>query len=628
MRHFWHALRPFLFLFIAIESLLRLSLLARGLWEVDIATPDILQILLRGLWLDLATAGWALLPVAVVKLIAPASFWERNAGRLTDHLLRLLFVGVLLFDAVAEHLFWSEFSTRFNFIAVDYLVYTQEVIGNIVESYPVGWMLAAIGAVSAGILWGLHRRLPPVSPAPFRARLAGFGAYLLLCGGVFALSNAEQAQFGHNAEAEEIAANGMYNLFHAFWHNEISYERFYARGEPRRVSAHARKLLTEANETMAPDGRIRLVQPAEPEQHPNVMLVVMESMSAEYMGVFGNTQKLTPNLDRLAQNGLSFTQTYATGTRTVRGLEAVTLSLPPTPGQSILRRPGNENLFSLGFIFKDRGYRTQFLYGGYGYFDNMNSFFAGNGFDVIDHTHFAKDEIHFSNVWGVADEDLFAHAIREADRSFAAGTPFMQLIMTTSNHRPYTFPEGRIDRPSKSGRLGGVQYADYSIGKLVEWAETKPWFKDTLFVFVADHTAGAGGKAELDPKKYHIPMIFYAPGRIAPQKFEAIASQIDLAPILLGQLHFHYRTKFYGEDLMHDMDEIPHAFISNYQKVALVKEGTVTVLSPKRQIAQYHWPEAQPEPQPKTELVKDAVAYYQSASWWRDTYKREPTVIQ
>jgi phosphoglycerol transferase MdoB-like AlkP superfamily enzyme len=353
--------------------------------------------------------------------------------------------------------------------------------------------------------------------------------------------------------------------------------------------------------------------------------VVMESMSADYMGIFGNAQGLTPNLDRLAREGLLFSNLYATGTRTVRGLEAVTLSIPPTPGQSIIRRPGNENLFSLGFIFKDRGYDTTFLYGGYGYFDNMNAFFSGNGFDVVDRTRLAEDEIGFANVWGVCDEDMFARAIKEADRSHDKGKPFMQLIMTTSNHRPYTYPDGRIDIPSHSNRLGGVKYADYSVGKLIEQARQKPWFKDTVFVFVADHTAGAGGKAELDPNKYHIPMIFYAPGFVKPARYEKIASQIDMAPVLLGMLRFSYYTKFFGEDLLHDDDEISHAFISNYQKIALVKENEMVVLAPKQHIETYSWPDIKPDAK-ENARVEDAITYYQSASWWKEQFRRIPTV--
>src|SRR5262249_13939190 len=152
--------------------------------------------------------------------------------------------------------------------------------------------------------------------------------------------------------------------------------------------------------------------------------VTVESLSARYMGFSGSELSkghVTPRLDALAGESLLFTRMYSTGTRTVRGLEALSLSLPPTPGQSTVKRPRNENLFAAGFLFRERGYDTKFVYGGYGLFDNMNSFFTANGYDAVDRTDFAADERTFGNVWGVCDEDLFLRVGREADASHAAG---------------------------------------------------------------------------------------------------------------------------------------------------------------------------------------------------------------
>lgn len=631
MKRFFAQLTPFFLAFLFIQFLVRVTLMIRASWsEIDFTAVEVIQMMLRGFWFDVATSAFVLIPVALVFLFTRAGFWEKRAGVWVNNGLRFVFLYSLIFGAVAEHLFWLEFSTRFNFIAVDYLVYTTEVIGNIVESYPLPALLLAIGAAAA--LGTFIMRAKPVMPerkSSMRYRVLGFGAYMVLMLAGYTLSNTDQAQFNDNAQAGEIASNGIYNLFYAFWHNEISYERFYAQRDPSEVQKRARALLEEKNMPFEDEtSLVRLVKPVRPgpEIHKNVILVVMESMSASFMQTFGNNKNLTPNLDKLAKESLFFSNLYATGTRTVRGLEAVTLSVPPTPGQSIVRRPNNDNLFSLGFVFQDRGYDTKFIYGGHGYFDNMNAFFAGNGFATVDRTDMSDDEVHFANVWGVADDDLFAKVIKEADKSYAAGKKFMTLAMTTSNHRPYTYPEGKIDIAPKHGREGGVKYADYSVGKLIEWASAKPWYKDTVFIFVADHTHGAGGKAELDPEKYHIPMMMYAPGFIKPYVYDKIASQIDVAPVLLGQLNFAYRSKFYGEDLMHDDKEVPHAFISNYQKVALIKNNKLTVLAPKKVIDQYNWPDMTPA-KADGDQASDAIGYYQSASWWHDTFRRVPTEL-
>lgn len=626
MRIFLRQLTPYLFIFFLTQTVLRITLLVRSMLEIEIRTPEIVQIMLRGLWFDMVAGSFVLLPIALFLLFTRQRFLQKPAGRITQGIVFFILTFALLFGFISEHLFWSEFTTRFNFIAVDYLIYTQEVIGNINESYPVGLLVGGIAVLAAIITLGTYRKYFYAPFLTLGEKFKGFACHALVCFALYSASNMSQAQFDDNAEAGEIAASGIYNLFYAYWHNEINYDRFYVEHPKEKVKARSRELLDEGEEFEA-DGITRTIKPAGKELHKNVMIISMESMSADYMGAFGSDQNLTPNLDRLAKEGLFFTKLYATGTRTVRGLEAITLSIPPTPGQSIIRRANNDNLYSLGFIFQDRGYDTKFIYGGYGYFDNMNAFFAANGFDILDRTSMSKEETNFANVWGIVDDDMFARAIKEADASYKAGKPFMHLIMTTTNHRPYTYPDGKIDIPSKSSRIGGVKYADYAVGKLIEWSKTKPWFKDTVFVFVADHTAGAGGKAELDPKKYHIPMIFYSPGFIAPKHYDKIASQIDLAPILLGQLNFHYRSKFYGEDLMHDDDEIPHAFVSNYQKVALIKENEITVLAPKRKTTQYAWPD-ESAPRHDSSLIDDTVAYYQSASWWRETYKRIPTVVK
>ncbi|MBY0408115.1 MAG: LTA synthase family protein, partial [Rickettsiales bacterium] len=632
MKGFLKRLLPFAAVYYIVETLLRLSLLARVYWSVEITPAQALQVMLRGLWFDTVTAGFLLLPVALYLAFLPSRKCGGGMDKRVDAALRMLFIFVLLFDAVAEHLFWSEFSTRFNFIAVDYLIYTQEVVGNIRESYSLGWIIMGIVAATFVLACGSYVFFPITGRKVYtRGRAVGVAALLALCASGYAVSDLSQGEIDDNAQATEAADNGIYNLFYAAIHNEIAYDRFYRHEDDAKVYANARALLWEQDaQFVHDDGKdlTRLVQAHGAELHKNVIIVTMESMSADYMGAFGNTSGLTPNLDRLAKEGLSFTQLYATGTRTVRGLEALTLSIPPTPGQSIVRRPGNENLFSLGFIFKDRGYDTTFIYGGYGYFDNMNAFFAGNGFDVLDRNDMASDEVNFANVWGICDEDMFLRAIREADASYAKGRPFMQLVMTTSNHRPYTYPEGRIDIPSHSNRLGGVKYADYSVGQLVEQAKNKPWFKDTVFVFVADHTAGAGSRTELDPVKYHIPMIFYSPGFIEPKEFTPIASQIDMAPVLLGMLNFTYYTKFFGEDVIHDLNEVPHAFISNFQKVALVKDNELNVLGPKRKLEQYHWPTMESYEEEGDTEVLDAITYYQSASLWKEQYKRIPTVVK
>ena len=351
----------------------------------------------------------------------------------------------------------------------------------------------------------------------------------------------------------------------------------------------------------------------------NVVLISVESLSASFMQAFGDKNNITPSLDTLARKGMFFTNLYASGTRTVRGLEALSLSIPPPPGQSIVKRPGNENLFSLGSVFKDKGYTTQYIYGGYGYFDNMNYFFAHNGYEVVDRTALKADEIHYANIWGVADEDLFTLALREMDNNYALNKPFFSHVMTVSNHRPFTYPDGRIDIPPTSQtRDGAVKYTDYSIGQFIKQASQKPWFGNTIFIVVADHCASSAGKQALPVTGYHIPMIIYSPGNIAPQEISSLTAQIDIAPTLLGLLNFSYKTKFFGQDILHTAPEKQRAFLSTYQGLGFLKHDTLVVQSPVKKIMTY-----QPdfttgdarEIEGDTALTREAIAYYQVISW-------------
>ncbi|MGE3065826.1 MAG: LTA synthase family protein [Hyphomicrobiaceae bacterium] len=611
---------PLLIVFLVDQFIVRLTLALRVAHDYADSLASVFSPFIVGAWFDLAVFTAFAIPVVLWWLILPQSWKGGRVDRVASLVGFAVFVFVVLFDSVAEHLFWTEFGARFNFIAVDYLVYTHEVIGNIWESYPVARMLIGISVFVLAVTYLLRGRLyPPRETASFRARIPAAAVALGLPVVMIAATSSSWAVSKANAYESELSLNGIWSLFSAFRHNEINYRKFYATRPDDQVHARMVELNGGADARFVDPGHdqlTRVITHDGPMLRKNVVLVGMESMGAEYSGLFGNSSGLTPNLDRLAREGLLFTNLLATGNRTVRGLEALTLSVPPTPGQSILRRPGNEGLYSLGWVFKERGYDTRFIYGGYGYFDNMNAFFSANGFDVTDRTNLAADEIHFSNVWGVSDEDLFNRVIKEADASHAAGKHFFDVVMTTSNHRPFTYPDGKIDIRSKSGRLGGVKYADYAVGAFIAAAKSKPWFADTVFIFVGDHTAGTSGKVELDPTRYHIMALMYAPELIKPQRYERLMSQIDIGPTLLGLLKTTYRSRFYGKDVLNDRESEPRAFIGIYQKVALVRDGKVAVLGPKREIEGFDGLTRKRLDGVDKTLVDDAIAYYQYASDW------------
>jgi phosphoglycerol transferase MdoB-like AlkP superfamily enzyme len=462
-------------------------------------------------------------------------------------------------------------------------------------------------------------------PAPWGARLRAALPFALLPLFAMLAVHTDQKDLSRSDAQNELAGNGMYEFFAANLNNELSYPRFYATLPPERAMLVARELVGGADAswigTSAAVGMHREVYNPAPDKRLNVVLLSIESLGAEFLGSFGNTAGLTPNIDALSRESLAFTQLYATGNRTVRGMEALALSLPPTPGQSIVKRPGNEALFTLGSIFEDRGYDTSFVYGGYGYFDNLNYFFSHNDYRVVDRTALEAREISHETIWGVADEDLFGHVLRDIDRAMAQPkhAPFFMHILTTSNHRPYTYPAGRIDIPSGSGRNGAVKYTDYAVGKFIREARGKPWFKDTLFLITADHGASARGTSEIPLAKYRIPLLVYSPGHVKPGRFDRLMSQIDIAPTLLGLLEMGYSSKFFGHDVFRSPPAEDRALVANYQTLGYMKDGMLVTLLPKQQVrvstlpAELGLPPANDTANAAT-LREEAISLYQSAS--------------
>lgn len=533
----------------------------------------------------------------------------------------VLYVGTIVFNGISEFFFWNEFGVRYNFIAVDYLVYTNEVVGNIMESYPVVPMTLGIIVVTLLITWYLFRhdlvRTEELKGWQWKA-VVGPGYIAALLAAVGLLNFNTRFQDSGNVYVNELQANGLYKFYDAFVKNSLDYEQFYI----TRPEADAEAFVHEVYGSTGDN--LRTVQSGEgAEIRRNIVLVTIESMSASYMERFGNTESITPVLDSLYRLGMAFDRVYATGNRTVRGLEAVTLSLPPCPGQSIIKRPNNAGMHSTGALLREKGYNVTYFYGGNSYFDNMETFFSGNGYDIVDQKSYSPEEITFANIWGVCDEDAYRKVIRTLNEQSGEGKPFFAHVMTVSNHRPFTYPAGKIRIPNDSKtRAGGVLYTDYALGQFLAEASKQPWFDNTIFLITADHCASSAGRTEIPLHKYHIPALIFAPGFVAPHEVGGIVSQIDLMPTLLSLLNMDYDSHFYGRSIF-DPGYINRAFIATYQDLGYLEGDTFTILSPVRRYEQYRVvpTEANPhhlEPAEETDttLIDRAVYYYQTSCKW------------
>jgi phosphoglycerol transferase MdoB-like AlkP superfamily enzyme len=621
--------------FIIISLLVRVVFYIWSFSEIDFSIFNFFRIIGTGLFFDLGVISFFIAIYLVYLAVFPNKWIGSLADKIFTYGFYFITTLIITFSFFAEFTFWEEFQNRFNFIAVDYLIYTYEVVQNINQSYPIPLLLLIIFSIVFLQYYILRKRKKfkhtLSSQITIKQRVILLLVLLIPVFYSFYISN-NDAEWSKNRYENEISKSGIYSFFAAFRNNELSYTNFYKIQDLDQSFKQLKTSLKTTQDTLFSNEQYnisRQIKSYNSTSKPNVIFICLESFNANYMAHFGNKKGITPNLDKLIDNSIYFENIYATGTRTVRGMEAIILSVPPSPGRSIVKRKDNSGLKNIGNVFKEKGYDRTFFYGGDGYFDNMNEFFGGNGFDIVDRgrgylfgdsftakrTNVEDNEVQFENAWGICDEDIYTKMIKESDKKYAENKPFFNFIMTTSNHRPYTYPENKIDIPSGTGRSGAVKYTDFAIGDLLEKIKDKPWFENTIIAIMADHCASSAGKWELNVGKYHIPAMIYNLPNGTPHKIEKLASQIDFFPTLFGYLGWQYESDFYGKDINATKKEDQRAYIGNYRKLGLLKGEKLTVLGDQKKVHYYSYDKKTNKLHPEQENLKsleEIISYYQT----------------
>lgn len=618
--------------YLVIATLLRLVLFTVFGATGHVSVLHLPAILGLGAVNDFLLLPYLLLPFSLYLLIVPQRIYSSRFSRLAMIALMGLLVFGLLYLCAVEYFFFEEFDARFNLVAVDYLIYPHEVLVNIWESYPVGRVISFMVALSALLMlfvWPVIRRSMVVKTR-FGQRLRIFLLHVALVVLVFFGFSTHSFSLFANRVTNELTANGISSFFLAFRTNQLDYDQFYRTDDSEKMFSLLRQQLGAGGGQFVSDDlrdiKRRFAGRSNGLGKLNVVVIVEESLGCEHMSACGQGLdidgalaqapiKWTPFFNDLVRQGLFFNRAYATGTRTVRGLEAISASFPPIPSESVIKRPGGDNIATWGKVMRDNGYHSSFLYGGYGQFDNMNAYFSGNGFAISDRTDI-EDPV-FSNIWGVSDEDLFHHAQQYYDRLADQNKPFFSIIMTTSNHSPYTFPPGIAGIPATGGgRNVGVFYADYALRDFFTEAPKHEWYKNTLFVVVADHGARVYGEAQVPLPSYEIPLLIFAPGHLTPRQITTPISQMDIAPTVLGLLGLPYEAPFFGQDVLaHDRPPATLLFNHNHD-VALFQKDKLVVLGLLNEVNSYDYKLGAALPkssQDDQHLVDLATAYYQCA---------------
>ena len=625
--------------FITFSFFLRIIFI---IWQYDEVSFNLFTIFgtfITGFLYDIGTVSFLIIPSVFYYFAFP----NRWIGSWIDKILVWFFTSltifILVFTFFAEITFWDEFKTRFNFIAVDYLIYTHEVVANIQQSYPLPILVAGVLSITGLIIYTYYKlnifkeTFTTKASLKDRTIVLAITATTAILFSIFITNN--QAEWSSNRYNAEISKSGIYSFFAAFRNNQMVYNEFYTSLKDDQAFQIVRNKLNDKiskyqSNKFSIHRTISDTTNSTPSKK-NVVFILVESLSGSFMKEFGNDQNITPFLDSLAQKSIFFDNLYATGTRTVRGMEAMTLCIPPTPGQSIVKRPENQNLYTISNVFKSKGYNSNFFYGGDGYFDNMNAYFGGNGFTIYDRgrgsvlsdkiktvrNNISDDEVTFENAWGICDADIYSKMIKVADEHYKSNKQFFNFVMTTSNHRPYTYPDNAIDIPSGTGREGAVKYTDYALKNMFEKVKSKPWFKNTVFIIIADHCASSAGKDEIDVANYHIPAFIVNFPEELNQKVTKQCSQIDLFPTFFSIMNWSYESNFFGKNVFNPYFE-ERALVGTYRKLVLMKKEKVMILSDQKKQAFYTWNKTDNSLKPlqmnKT-FLDETISWYQTADY-------------
>ncbi|MDZ4263514.1 MAG: LTA synthase family protein [Pseudomonadota bacterium] len=593
LRH--HFLKPLLLILAPlalIVAFLSLSRLGFFVWQFERVSQagDYSFIFLQGVRFDLVlVAMMMIIPASLTPLFCTNLKLFKQWRRFLLFYLTLGFV-FIAFMELSTPSFINQYDSRPNYIFVEYLQHYKEVGSTLLAEYPLQLLLAVI--VVPLVSWGFVRttRRLLVLERPIH----WLPAVLLVPLVFISFVAAGRSTLDHRAVnpatvaissdhlVNDLPLSSAYTLLYSIYLSGKDEEGGVPYGKmpfDQVMKIVRQEMNVPASSFTDPASPSRhLQQSTAPRNKPyNLIIVLEESLGAEFVGKLGGLP-LTPNLDALAAEGIWFDNLYATGTRSVRGIEAVVTGIPPTPAISVVKQAKSQRgFFTLASFLKERGYDTGFLYGGEGHFDNMRSFFMGNGFNyVIDQNDYPAPV--FKATWGVSDEDLF----NKADETFSSygDKPFFGLVFTSSNHSPFEFPDGRIELHDSEKHTvnNAVKYADYAVGQFIAKAKKSNYWDNTLILVIADHNSRVYGASLLPVDRFHIPALILG-GPVKPDVIPTLASQIDIGPTLLSMMGVSGETPMIGRDLTvpENRNRVGRA-IMQLDKVQAYMEGNELVL--------------------------------------------------
>ncbi len=393
------------------------------------------------------------------------------------------------------------------------------------------------------------------------------------------------AYFSDNPLLNQLGLNPVFTLIRSYLDSKDERNKSVEFMDDNQAIRNVRKYLKI---TQPVDGFpvARQIQPGEPiENRYNVILVIMESMSAARMARNGNKNNLTPFLDSLSFKSYYFENIYTAGVHSFNGVFSTLFSFPAIYRQNPMKESSILKYNGIGNILKRNGYSTTCFTTLDGQFDNVEGFLRANDFEnFISESDYPSKEIR--TALGVPDDFMFEYSMPVIDNLYKENKPFFITFLTASDHRPYYIPD--YFKPKNSDISDQiVEYADWSLRKFITLASAKAWFDNTLFVFVADHGTWTNMVYDIPLDYFHTPLIFYGPGILKPRTFDCIGGQIDVFPTIMGILNQKYINNTLGINLLSETR--PYIFINFDNMLGVIDQEYLLILKPDNENALYSY---------------------------------------
>lgn len=511
---------------------------------------DYLKVIAHGLKLDCTLAGYLTVVPLLCVLVSVwfAGPWLRKF--LKGYFLTTALLVAAIF-AVDEGLygFWR---FRLDATLFFYLQSPKDAMASVPPGM-FGIQLLTFMVYAAGIYWFFNRLIVPLAPTtpvvPVRKRIGGSLLIVLLAGLLFipirggvttSTANVGMVYFSGNQFLNHAAINPCFSLVASLSKQQDFASQFNFFSEDKRGELFEPLVGPQAGKG---GEKITLLNT----DRPNILLILLESFSANAVEAVGGDPDITPNLNRLSREGILFSNLYANSFRTDRGIVSVLNGYLAQPTTSIMKYPAkSQTLPSLAKSLGEEGYVADMLYGGDINFTNMQSYFFSSGYSRITADRDFPLTSRLSK-WGANDDITFAYLAKQIRQREASAQPWLSTFLTLSSHEPFEVPYHRLADPY----LNSVAFTDSCLGHFIDGLKQTPAWKNLLVILVSDH--GFHYPADLsdyEPRRFHIPMVWIGGAVAAPQVIETYANQTDLAATLLAQLGLPHEEFVFSKDIL------------------------------------------------------------------------------